>query len=185
MLNYFTNLQLDVLMQIFNNLNKIIQSVYSKSTFPIVTKKRDNSIENILISLIGFAFFWIILKLFLYKDHIKALLLFDDKAIYFKNNAVDITLNEKKFIKILSENNFISAPQVNKIISSKNYSKSHLTSIRNEFIGDINSKLYDLTGNKTSVIETKHPGDNRIKAYKTNINSFKPKTSFIKFIFEL
>ena len=167
------------------NLNSLDQSVYSKSTFPIVTKKRDNSIENILISLIGFAFFWIILKLFLYKDHIKALLLFDDKAIYFKNNSVEISSKEKKFITLLSENNFISAPQVNKIISSKNYSKSHLTSIRNEFISDINSKLYDLTGNKTSVIEIKHPDDNRVKAYKTDSNSFKPKISFIKFIFEL
>ena len=167
------------------DLNSLDQSVYSKSTFPIVSEKRDNSIENILIALIGFAFFWIILKLFLYKDHIKALLLFDDKAIYFKNNSVEISLKEKKFIKLLSENNFISAPRVNKIISSKNYSKSHLTSIRNEFIVDINSKLYDLTGNKTSVIETKHPDDNRIKAYKTDITSFKPKISFIKFVFEL
>ena len=111
--------------------------------------------------------------------------MFDDKAIYFKNNSVEISSKEKKFITLLSENNFISAPQVNKIISSKNYSKSHLTSIRNEFIGDINSKLYVLTGNKTSVIETKHPDDNRIKAYKTDINSFKPKISFIKFVFEL
>ena len=167
------------------DLNSLDQSDYSKSTFPIVSKKIDNSIENILISLIGFAFFWIILKLFLFKDHIKALLLFDDKAIYFKNNSVEISIKEKKFIKILSENNFISAPQVNKIISSKNYSKSHLTSIRNEFISDINSKLYDLTGNKSSVIEIKHPDDNRVKAYKTDANSFMPKISFIKFIFEL
>ena len=78
-----------------------------------------------------------------------------------------------------------TAPQVNKIISSKNYSKSHLTSIRNQFICDINSKLFQLTGNKTSIIETKHPEDNRVKAYKTDINSFKPKISFIKFVFEL
>ena len=167
------------------DLNSLDQSDYSKSTFPIVSKKIDNSIENILISLIGFAFFWIILKLFLFKDHIKALLLFDDKAIYFKNNSIEISSKEKKFITLLSENNFISAPQVNKIISSKNYSKSHLTSIRNEFISDINSKLYDLTGNKSSVIEIKHPDDNRVKAYKTDANSFMPKISFIKFIFEL
>jgi len=167
------------------DLNSLDQSVYSKSTFPIVSEKRDNSIENILIALIGFAFFWIILKLFLYKDHIKALLLFDEKAIYFKNNSVEISSKEKKFFTLLSENNFISAPQINKIISSKKYSKSHLSSIRNEFISDINSKLYDLTGNKTSVIETKHPEDNRIKAYKTDANSFKPKISFIKFVFEL
>ena len=167
------------------NLNSLDQSAYSKSTFPIVSEKRDTSIENILIALIGVIFFWIILKLFLYKDHIKAQLLFDEKAIYFKNNSVEITIKEKKFITLLSKNNFISAPQINKIISSKNYSKSHLTSIRNDFIGDINSKLFDLTGNKTSVIETKHPEDNRIKAYKTDINSFKPKISFIKFVFKL
>ena len=167
------------------DLNSLDKSDFTTSTFPIVSEKRDNSIENILIGLFGVILFWIILKLFLYKDHIKALLLFDEKAIYFKNNSVEISLKEKKFIKLLSENNFISAPQINKIISSKNYSKSHLTSIRNEFIGDINSKLYVLTGNKTSVIETKHPDDNRIKAYKTDINSFKPKISFIKFVFEL
>ena len=86
-----------------------------------------NSIENILIALVGFVFFWIILKLFLYKDHIKALFLFDDEAIYFKNKSVEISLKEKKLISVMSENNFISAPQINKIISSKNYSKSHLT----------------------------------------------------------
>ena len=167
------------------NLNSLDQSVYSKSTFPIISNKRDNSIDNILIALVGFVFFWIILKLFLYKDHIKALFLFDDEAIYFKNKSVEISLKEKKLISVLSENNFISAPQINKIISSKNYSKSHLTSIRNEFICDVNSKLYDLTGNKTSIIETKHPADNRIKAYKTDSNNFKPKTRFIKFLFEL
>ena len=167
------------------DLNSLDNSDFTTSTFPIVSEKRDNSIENILIGLLGIISFWIILKLFLYKDHIKALLLFDEKAIYFKNNSVEISLKEKKFIKLLSENNFISAPQINKIISSKNYSKSHLTSIRNEFIGDINSKLYNLTGNKASVIETKHPDDNRVKAYKTDNNSFKPKISFIKFVFEL
>ena len=167
------------------DLNSLDKSVFTTSTFPIISEKRDNSIDNILIGLLGVTLFWIILKLFLYKDHIKALLLFDEKAIYFKNNSVEISIKEKKFIKLISENNFISAPQINKIISSKNYSKSHLTSIRNEFISDINSKLHQLTGNKTSVIETKHPDDNRIKAYKTDINSFKPKTSFIKFVFEL
>ena len=167
------------------NLNSLDQSAYATSTFPIISEKRDNSIENILITLIGFIFFWIILKLFLYKDHIKALFLFDDEAIYFKNSSIEISPKEKKFISMLSENNFISAPQVNKIISSKKYSKSHLTSIRNEFIGDINSKLFNLTKNKTSVIETKHPDDKRIKAYKADTNNFKPKISFIKFIFEL
>ncbi len=167
------------------NLNSLDQPAYSKSIFPIVSKKRDTSIEKILIALIGIIFFWIILKLFLYKDYIKAQLLFDKKAIYFKNRSVEITLKEKKFITLLSENNLISAAQINKIISSKKYSKSHLTSIRNEFISNINSKLYDLTGNKTSVIEAKHPNDNRIKAYKTDVNSFKYKKSFLKFIFEL
>ena len=52
------------------------------------------------------------------------------------------------------------------------------------FINEINSKLYHLTGEKQSIIETKNPHDNRIKVYKTNINNFKPKTSFIKFLFK-
>ena len=164
------------------DLNSLEQSEFTSSNYPIISEKRDNSIQNILITLAGFFFFWIILKLFLYKDHIKDQLLFDEDSIYFKNNSVDITLKEKKFINLLSENNFISAPQINKILSSKNYSKSHLTSIRNEFITDVNSKLFNLTGNKTSIIETKYPDDNRFKAYKTDINSFKPKINFIKFI---
>ena len=91
---------------------------------------------------------------------------------------------EINFISNLSNNNFISASQINKIISSKKYSKSHLTSMRNNFINKINSKLYHLTGEKQSIIETKHPYDNRIKVYKTNITNFKPKTSFIKFLFK-
>ena len=56
--------------------------------------------------------------------------------------------------------------------------------MRNNFINKINSKLYHLTGEKQSIIETKHPYDNRIKVYKTNITNFKPKISFIKFLFK-
>ena len=168
----------------FINLNYLDSSNYVSSTFSIIEQKRDRFFEIILISVVSLFFFWIILKLFLYKDHIKGLLLFDDKIIFFKNKSIEATAMEIKFISDLSNNNFISAPQINKIISSKKYSKSHLTSIRNNFINKINSKLYHLTGEIQSIIETKHPYDNRIKVYKTNITNFKPKTSFIKFLFK-
>ena len=83
----------------FKNLTnkfKLIRSIcFSNINISNSFKKRDNSIDNILIGLFGVILFWIILKLFLYKDHIKALLLFDEKAIYFKNNSVEITLKEK------------------------------------------------------------------------------------------
>ena len=166
------------------NLNSLDSSDFILSTLPIIEQKKDRSYEIILVSVLGFLFFWIILKLFLYKDHIKGLLLFDDKIIFFKNRSIKATSTEINFISDLSNNNFISAPQINKIISSKKYSKSHLTSVRNNFINEINSKLYHLTGEKQSIIETKNTYDNRIKVYKTNINNFKPKTSFIKFLFK-
>jgi len=166
------------------NLNSLDSSDFILSTLPIIEQKKDRSYEIILVSVLGFLFFWIILKLFLYKDHIKGLLLFDDKIIFFKNRSIKATSTEINFISDLSNNNFISASQINKIISSKKYSKSHLTSVRNNFINEINSKLYHLTGEKQSIIETKNPYDNRIKVYKTNINNFKPKTSFIKFLFK-
>jgi len=168
----------------FLNLNSLDSTDFISSTLSIIEEKRDTSFEIILISVFGLIFFWIILKLFLYKDLIKGLLLFDDKIIFFKNKSIKATSMEINFISNLSNNNFISASQINKIISSKKYSKSHLTSIRNNFINKINSKLYHLTGEKESIIETKNPYDNRIKVYKTNITNFKPKTSFIKFLFK-
>ena len=59
--------------------------------------------------LISFVF-WIILKIFSFKDFIKGLILYDENNIYFNNDSVSITKNEQSLISYLSEKPFITAP---------------------------------------------------------------------------
>ena len=84
---------------------------------------------------------------------------------------------------IKSEKPFITAPQVNRIISDQQFAKSHFTSLRNKLVGDLNEKLFILTKNEKCIIETKLPKDNRIKAYKADSSIIKKKISFYTFLF--
>ena len=83
----------------------------------------------------------------------------------------------------MSENPFITAPQVNAIISKQNFAKSHFTSLRYKLIYNLNKKLFVLTNNKKCIIETKLPEDNRIKAYKADSSIIKKKIGFLTFLF--
>ena len=91
---------------------------------------------------------------------------------------------EIKFIQLLSSEPFVSASMLNKILSNKEYSKSHLTELRDKFILKLKSKIESLTGEKDGIYETKHKGDKRIKGYKAN-GAFKKKTSFIIHLFKI
>ncbi len=102
---------------------------------------------------------------------------------YFNNDSVLITKNEQSLISYLSENPFITAPQVNQIISDQEFAKSHFTSLRNKLVGDLNEKLFLLTKNEKCIIETKLPEDNRVKAYKADSSIIKKKISFLNFLF--
>ena len=83
----------------------------------------------------------------------------------------------------MSEKPFITAPQVNSIISDQQFAKSHFTALRNKLVGDLNEKLFMLTNNKKCIIETKNPKDNRIKVYKADSSIIKKKISFFEFLF--
>ena len=100
-----------------------------------------------------------------------------------KTVSVSITSNEQSLISYLSENPFITAPQVNRIISDQKFAKSHFTSLRNKLVGDLNEKLFILTKNEKCIIETKLPKDNRVKAYKADSSIIKKKISFFTFLF--
>ena len=91
---------------------------------------------------------------------------------------------EIKFIQLLSSEPFVSASMLNEILSDKEYSKSHLTELRDKFILKLKSKIESLTGEKDGVYETKHKDDKRIKGYKAN-GAFKKKTSFIVHLFKI
>ena len=62
------------------------------------------------------------------------MILYDESNIYFNNQSTPITIKEKQLISYLSENIFITAFQVNMIISDQEYAKSHFTSLRSKLI---------------------------------------------------
>ena len=91
---------------------------------------------------------------------------------------------EIKFIQLLLSEPFVSASMLNEILSEKEYSKSHLTELRDKFILKLKSKIESLTGEKDGIYETKHIDDKRIKGYKAS-SGFKKKTGFITHLFKI
>ena len=161
-----------------------IDNEFNSETFPlIINESRISVTQYVLFGLLIAFVFWIILKIFSFKDFIKGLILYDENNIYFNNDSVSITKNEQSLISYLSEKPFITAPHVNSIISDQQFAKSHFTSLRNKLVGDLNQKLFQLTRNEKCIIETKDPKDNRIKVYKADSSIIKKKISFFTFLF--
>ena len=161
-----------------------IDNEFNSETLPlIINESKISVIQYVLFGFFIAFVFWVILKIFSFKDFIKGLILYDENNIYFNNDSVLITKNEQSLISYLSEKPFITAPQVNSIISDQQFAKSHFTSLRNKLIGDLNEKLFTLTNNKKCIIETKLPEDKRIKAYKADSSIIKKKISFFSFLF--
>ena len=163
---------------------KSIDKNFESETFSLLAENKEISVEQYIF--FGFFIalvFWIILKMFSFKDFIKGLILYDENRAYFNNESVSITSNEQSLISYLSENPFITVPQVNRIISDQQFAKSHFTSLRNKLVMDLNKKLFILTKNEKCIIETKLPKDNRLKAYKADSSIIKRKISFFTFLF--
>ena len=168
----------------FFDLGSVDGSFVSDS-FQLIDDRNKISIYQYIYFIIFISLvFWIILKIFSFKDFIKGLVLYDENNIYYNNKSAVLTPNEKELISYLSENIFITAPNVNKIISDQKFAKSHFTSLRTKLVTSLNQKLYMLTNNKNCIIETKHPKDNRIKVYKVDSSIIKRKIGFIRFLFK-
>ena len=163
---------------------KSIDKNFESETFSLLAENKEISVEQYIFFGVFIALvFWIILKMFSFKDFIKGLILYDENRVYFNNESVSITSNEQSLISYLSENPFITVPQVNRIISDQQFAKSHFTSLRNKLVMDLNKKLFILTKNEKCIIETKLPKDNRLKAYKADSSIIKRKISFFTFLF--
>ena len=161
-----------------------IDTKFSSETFPLIINESKISFTQYILFGFFIAFvFWVVLKIFSFKDFIKGLILYDENNIYFNNDSVFISSKEKQLISFLSENPFITAPQVNSIISQQNFAKSHFTSLRTKLVDNLNNKLFQLTKIEKCIIETKDPKDNRIKAYKAD-SIIKKKTGFLSFVFK-
>jgi len=156
-----------------------------KNIYPLVDNSAEsNPLKVVLIGFVSLLFFWVMMKLFVYQDHIKDLILYDKNGIYYRKRFVSMNPVEIKFIHLLSSEPFVSASMLNEILSDKEYSKSHLTELRNKFILKLKSKIESLTGKKDGIYETKHKGDKRIKGYKAN-GAFKKKAGFITNLFKI
>ena len=85
----------------------------------------------------------------------------------------------------MEKKSFISSSELNTIISSKKYVKSHFTLLRTEFIEAINIVLKTVTDSKRNLIEEiKDPFDKRYKVYKINAQISK-RESFLSFVFKI
>lgn len=144
--------------------------------------------SNFLIALATFLVIiisWVSFKLFTYKDFLKGLVLFDEKRIYCNQNSEIISNNQLRLIQHLVKKNSISSDELNKILSSKKYVKSHFTLLRTDFIKEINKSYKNVTISESDLIEeVKDPSDKRYKVYKITKQIFK-KESFFTYLFKL
>lgn len=167
------------------DLTQLDSEEIQKNIYPLINNTAESEpLKVVLIGFVSLLIFWVMMKLFVYQDHIKGLILYDKSGIYYRKRFVSMSAAEIKFIQLLSSEPFVSASMLNEILSEKEYSKSHLTELRDKFVLKLKSKIENLTGEKDGVYETKHTDDKRIKGYKAN-GAFKKKTSFIIHLFKI
>ena len=167
------------------DLTRLNGDEIQKNVYPLISNTAESEpLKVVLIGFVSLLIFWVMMKLFVYQDHIKGLILYDKSGIYYRKRFISMNPVEIKFIHLLSSEPFVSASMLNEILSNKEYSKSHLTELRDKFILKLKSKIESLTGEKDGVYETKHKDDKRIKGYKAN-GAFRKKTSFIVHLFKI
>ena len=92
---------------------------------------------------------------------------------------------KRRWIKRLEKHKEISATELNNIISSKNYVKSHMTLLRSDFINKVNDIYKKLTKSNLNLVEAaQDPFDNRYKIYRTT-KQVSEMESFFTFLFRV
>ena len=167
------------------DLTSLNSGEIQKNVYPLIDASAESKpLRIVLIGFVSLIFFWVMMKLFVFQDHIKDLILYDKSGIYYRKRFVSMSTAQIKFIQLLASEPFVSASMLNEILSDKEYSKSHLTELRDKFILKLKAKIESLTGEKDGIYETKHIDDKRIKGYKAN-SGFKKKTDFITHLFKI
>ena len=128
---------------------------------------------------------WTGYRLFVFKDFLKGLVLYDENRIYFEDKSALLSSEQISAIKALHLQGQLTSYELNEIISSKKFVKSHFTALRTEFIKEANEIYKKVTGTKLNLIqEVKDPKDKRYKIYKIT-QQLSPKESFGSFLFRL
>ena len=168
-------------------LSKIPLSTVKKITpeFYQISYKKELPLRPFLAIFFVLLICWTAYRLFVFKDFLKGLVLYDENRIYFENKSA--LLNQKQIlaIKALHLQSQLTSFELNKIISSKKFVKSHFTALRTEFIKEVNEVYKKVTNTKLDLIEeVKDPNDKRYKIYKIT-QQLSQKKSFISFFFKI
>ena len=162
------------------NLNNI------NPTFFYMFAEKEVYFEIVFVLLFVFLIvvLWTCFKLFAYKDFLKESLLFDENKIHYGEESYLINKKQLNCIKHLEKHSQISVIELNKIISSKKYAKSHLTFLRTDFIKRINEIYKTISKSSLDLIEqAQDPSDKRYKFYTTT-KQVSEKESFVSFLFK-
>ena len=162
-----------------NKLKKIVPEFYQ------ISLKKDHPLQLFLTIFFVLLFCWITYKLFVFKDFLKGLVLYDENRIYFEDKSALLSPEQISAIKALHLQNQLTSFELNEIISSKKFVKSHFTALRIEFIKEINAIYKKVTGTDLDLVEeVKDPNDKRYKIYKTT-QQVSQKESFVSFLFKI
>ena len=150
-----------------------------------ISKKKDSKLLGFLSVFLIVVVCWVGYKLFVFKDFLKGLLLYDESKIYYENNSAILSLQQLKTIKSLEKSGQISSENLNKIISEKKFVKSHFTALRIKLINEINTIYKAVTNINAELIEeVPDPRDKRYKIYKIT-KQVSQKESFLNFLFKI
>jgi len=155
-------------------LTELQISIPIKSGFP-----------NVIGMILVIIFCWVAYKLFVFKDFLKGLVLYDETRIYYENKSTLMSPRQILVIKELERKGQLSSRSLNEIISKKKFVKSHFTSLRTEFVKEINLIYKNVTSTQSDLVEeVMDPNDKRYKVYKIT-KQVSEKESFFSFLFKL
>ena len=138
---------------------------------------------NFIGFLVILIFCWVAYKLFVFKDFLKGLVLYDETKIYYEDKSSLMNPKQIRVIKPLQSKGQLTSKSLNEIISDKKFVKSHFTALRNEFISEINMLYKNVTSTQSDLIEeAPDPNDKRYKIYKIT-QQVTEKESFFSFLF--
>ena len=163
-----------------------IKSIYESDPQElIISSPKQSPSLNFFGFIILAVFCWVAYKLFVFKDFLKGLVLYDETKIYYEDKSSLMNPKQIQVIKALESKGQLSSKSLNEIISDKKFVKSHFTVLRNEFISEINTMYKNVTSTHSDLIEeAPDPNDKRYKIYKTT-QQVTEKESFFSFLFRL
>ena len=179
---YYVKNKKDKIVLAKQSLESIYKGELTKLQISIPNK---SGLSNIIGMVLVIIFCWVAYKLFVFKDFLKGLVLYDETRIYYENKSTLMSPRQILVIKELERRGQLSSKSLNEIISKKKFVKSHFTVLRTEFVKEINSIYKNVTSTQSDLVEeVKDPLDKRYKVYKIT-QQVSEKESFFSFLFKL